>query len=291
MSLSLKQEKTNIRERYTRSYISNAVFYIPFAYYYAVRLGTVPKLLSWMLLYLMPTAFYSAWGYNGSWSLWTANYLLVLLAVFSLYEFGYIYNDTRAIRNEELPAIRLYRRNFLHFDRWHGVILGVRILVSAAALSALYYLNANNERFWFVAASILLMCLCFSIYNCWRNKYNVWFYPILVCSRYIPFLLLYELSWLPYLLLFLSFPLLNALERFSMPRHRWPGMRRLIPDEQSKTRFRVVYYMLTLIFTATALYGSGLSLGLVLPFGILFVYRLALLVWVRRHTPENYLNG
>ena len=267
------------------------MFYIPFAYYYTVRLGTIPKLLSWLLLYLMPTAFYSAWTYCGSWSLWTANYLLILLATFSLYEFGYIYNDTRAIRHEELPAIRLYRRNFLHFDRWHVLILSARIVYAAAALGVLYHLNANNERFLLVVASILLMCLLFGIYNRWRNKYNVWFYPFLVCSRYIPFLLLYELGWLPYLLLFLSFPLVNALERFSMPRHRWPLMRRLIPDEQSKTRFRVVYYTLILIFTATALYGSGLSLTGVIPIGILFVYRLALLGWVRRHSPENYLNG
>ena len=69
----MTQDETNIRERYTRSYISNAVFYIPFAYYYAVRLGTVPKLLSWLLLYLMPTAFYSAWGYSGAGSLFAAN--------------------------------------------------------------------------------------------------------------------------------------------------------------------------------------------------------------------------
>jgi len=287
----LKQDETNIRERYTRSQISSAVFYIPFAYYYTVRLGTVPKLLSWVLLYLIPAAFYSAWTYCGSWTLWTANYLLVLLATFSLYEFGYIYNDTRAIRYEELPAIRLYRRNFLHYDRWHILILSVRVLYSVIALSALYCLNAGNERVWYVVAGIGLMCLFFDIYNRWRNRYNVWFYPLLVCSRYAPFMLLYETGWLPYLLLFLSFPLVNALERFSMPRYRWPLMRRLIPDEQSKTRFRVVYYSLTLIFTATALYGSGLSLKGVIPIGILFVYRLALLGWVRRHTPENYLNG
>ena len=285
------QDETNIRERYTRSYISNAVFYIPFAYYYAVRLGTVPKLLSWLLLYLMPTAFYSAWGYSGAWSLFAANYLLILLATFSLYEFGYIYNDTRAIRYEEFPAIRLYRRNFLHFERWHVLILGLRALYAAAALYALYMLNADNERCWYVVAAIVAMCLFFGIYNRWRNKYNVWFYPLLVCSRYVPFLLLYETGWLPYLMLFLAFPCVNALERFSMPRYRWPIMRRFIPDEASKTRFRVVYYLLTLILTTTALYGGGQSLWLVFPIGILFVYRLALLVWVRRHTPENYLNG
>ena len=291
MSVLLKQEETNIRAKYTRAHIPNAVFFIPFGYYYTVRLGTISKLLSWALIYIMPTAFYSAVGYNGSWILFAINYLLVLIAAFSLYEYGYIINDTCSIRREEQPAIRLYDYNFAFFARWKSLILATRLFYAIIATSILYLLNADNSHIIMVVFSLAFMCLCFAIYNYWRNRYNVWFYPILVCSRFLPFMLIYDFHWPPCLLLFLSFPLLNALERFSMPRYRWPWMRKLIPDEQSKTLFRVLYYTIVLAVLISALFISGLSLILLTPIFLLFLYRLILLFWLRKHHPKNYLNG
>ena len=285
----MTQEETNIRTRYTRPYISNAVFYIPFSYYYVVRLGTVPKLLSWMMIYWMPTAFYSAIGYTGSWGLFVLNYFLILFATFSLYECGYIYNDTIAIHHEEQPAIRLYAHNFDHFARRHSLILGCRLSYSIAALTALYILNGFTA--WRVAAAVGVMCLCFAIYNRCRGRNNVWLYPLLVCSRYIPFMLLYEQTGLTYLLLFLSFPLLNALERFSMPRYRWPFMRRLIPNEPAKTHFRVAYYALVLIIGCPIHYAIQQPLWLLSPILILGIYRCGLALLVRKHSLTNYLNG
>lgn len=287
----MKPTETNIRTKYARPYIPNAVFYIPFAYYYAVRLGTIPKLLSWALIYLMPTAFYSAVGYNGSWGLFALNYFLILLATFSLYEYGYIYNDTMAIRREKEPAIRLYEENFAHFARWHQWIVFVRLFISIAALGVLFMLNNSNPHVQRVFAAVAVTGLFFAIYNQWRSRTNVWFYPLLVCSRYAPFMVLYDGSWTAYILLLVSFPLLNALERFSMPKYRWPLMRSLIPEESAKTRFRVYYYALTLVLATAFLYSRNESLLLLTPIFILFLYRLCLLFWLRTHKPTNYLNG
>lgn len=243
-----------------------------------------------MLLYLMPTAFYSAVSYSGSWSTFAINYLLILIATFSLYELGYIYNDTRSIHHEQQPAIRLYEYNFAHFERWRAAIIGMRILYSLCALGMLYGLN-GTARCGYVALSIAVMALCFAIYNRWRNRYNVWFYPFLVCSRYVPFLLLYDTGWMTYILLFVSFPLLNAIERFSMPRYRWPLMRTLIPTEESKTLFRAIYYIVVLLFTCFFIHAKGYNYILLTPILILCLYRWALVLWLKKHQPENYLNG
>ena len=286
----MKQAETNIRLKYARPYIPNAVFYIPFAYYYAVRLGTLPKLFSWMLIYLMPTAFYSAVGYTGSWPLFALNYGLILLAVFSIYECGYIANDTLSIRHEQRPTIRLYEYNFAHFERHKASIFASRIGYSLLALLALYALN-GYETTLRTAFSILVMTLLFGIYNCWRSRYNVWLYPFLVCSRYIPFMLLVPHPWEVWLLLFLSFPLLNALERFSMPRYRWPLMRKLIPSENSKTLFRAIYYGVVLLLTFLLVQAKGYTYILLVPIIILCLYRVALVFWLKKHKPENYLNG
>lgn len=287
----MKQAETNIRPRYARPYIPNAVFYLPFGYYYAVRLGTLPKLLSWMLIYLMPTAFYSAIGYTGSWGLFALNYGLILLAVFSLYELGYIVNDTIAIRRESQPAIRLYDYNFAHFERHKETIFCVRLLYTVLSMTILDLLNGGLGTNYTVGFSITLMFGLFALYNRWRSRYNVWLYPFLVCSRYIPFMLLTPHPWEVWLLLFLSFPLLNALERFSMPRYRWPLMKRLIPTEESKTLFRAAYYcLLSLIATPIFIWAERPLMWLT-PIYILCIYRIALAWYLRTHTPENYLNG
>lgn len=287
----MTQEEPNIRPRYTRSSISNALFYIPFGYYYVVRLGTMPKLLSWVLIYIMPTAFYSAFGFHGSPCLFAINYLLILIATFSVYEYGYIYNDTVSIRHEQQPALRLYESNLKHFEHWKPCISGIRLLYTVTALSLLLALNENIIRLCLVVLSIAVMCLLFAIYNRWRNKYNVWLYPLLVFSRYIPFMLLYDHDGLTYLLLFLSFPLLNALERFSMPRYRWPLMSELIPNESSKTRFRIWYYAIISMTTIPTFVITKQSLILLLPIVVLLLYRLILALWLRSHHPDNYLNG
>jgi hypothetical protein len=286
----LKQEETNIRPRYAQSHIPNTVFYIPFGYYYAVRLGTIPKLLSWLLIYVMPTAFYAAIGYSGAPALFACNYLLILIATFSLYECGYIVNDTISIRHEEQPAIRLYDYNFVYFECHKALIFGTRIGYSLLALLAIYALNGCGTAPR-IALSILIMALLFCIYNRWRSRYNVWLYPFLVCSRYVPFMLLSPHPWEVWLLLFLSFPLLNALERFSMPRYRWPLMKKLIPTEESKTLFRVAYYCLLSLIATSFFLLKGESLLWLTPIYILCAYRIVLTIYLRTHKPENYLNG
>ena len=243
-----------------------------------------------MLIYLMPTAFYSAMGYSGSWPLFALNYGLILLAVFSIYECGYIANDTLSIRHEEQPSIRLYANNFEHFERHKALIFASRIGYSLLALLALYALN-GYETTLRTAFSILVMAFLFGFYNRWRSRYNVWLYPFLVCSRYIPFMLLVPHPWEVWLLLFLSFPLLNALERFSMPRYRWPLMRKLIPSENSKTLFRAVYYSVVLLLTFLLVQAKGYTYILLVPIMILCLYRVALVFWLKKHNPENYLNG
>jgi len=287
----LTQAGTNIRYKYARAHISNVVFYIPFFYYYVVRLGTFPKLLSWMLIYILPTAFYSAAGYDGTTAHFATNYILILIATFSLYELGYIFNDTVSIRYEEQPSVRLYEHNFRHFSQRKGWIIGIRIFISLCSLFMLFAYNAYTPNIWLVALSIAVMCGLFAVYNTWRSHNNVWLYPLLVFSRYIPFMLIYQHDWLSYLLLFLSFPFLNALERFSMPRYRWKLMRKCIPDEGSKTLFRVIYYFVVLLVLVPAVYFNGLPWTLLIPFFLLGTYRLGVFFLLKYHKPANYLNG
>ena len=122
------------------------------------------------------------------------------------------------------------------------------------------------------------MCALFAIYNRWRNRYNVFLYGWLVFSRYLPFMSLGEHDLSAYMLLFVSYPLLIGLERFSMPAYRWPLMRRLIPDEPSKARFRVAYYLIVLLIAAPCCYCAAVPLYQLTPIAVLALYRIMRLV-------------
>lgn len=263
----MRQEERNIK----------AAFYIPFGYLYCVRLRSIAKLLSWLLLYLLPTAFYAAVDYSGPWGLFALQYLLVLMATFTLYEAGYILNDTMAIRREEKPSMRLKEQEMAYFFAHQWAILGTRLFIAVACLCTLYFVHPISYIVH-CTLSIILMCILFALYNRWRNRYNVFLYIWLVFSRYIPFMLLDEHGWMVYLLLFLSYPLLIGLERFSMPSYRWPIARTLIPNERSKARFRALYYIVLLMALVPLMYYMNQPFWWLSPIAVLAVYRI--LRWI-----------
>ncbi len=251
-----------------------AAFYIPFGYLYCVRLRSVAKLLSWLLLYILPTAFYAAVGYSCSWALFVLQYTLVLLATFTLYEAGYIINDTIATRHEKEPSLRLNDNEAAYFYAHQWTILCTRIAISILCLAALSFTTPILS----VSLSLTAMCILFALYNHWRNKYNVFLYMWLVFSRYIPFMLLCSHSTIIYILLFVSYPLLIGLERFSMPSYRWPLFRTIIPDEQSKARFRVIYYIILLLALVPYFCFANLPIIYLTLIAILAIYRILRLI-------------
>ena len=298
-STNTGRQKT-IRTSYASATINNRVFYIPLAYLMRVRLGTVGKALSWALIYLFPTLYYSYFLASPCTELgmFIVNYLLILFSAFGIYEMGYIYNDTIAILSEPNPTIRLYSSNFQYFSTHKRQIFAVRSTITLACLLALAAVNRLSEEILLTICAILLIAPLFLSYNICRSKLNVWLYPVLVFSRYWVFLLPYyqepEFS-LVVLMLFISFPLLNAIERFSMPRHRFPIVRRLIPDEKSKTRIRVVYYAVVVLISLVVEYSVGPQwstwLRYMTPVILMLCYRLAIALLTHFVTPKNYLNG
>ena len=259
----MKQEERNI----------SAAFYIPFAYLYSVRLRSITKLLSWLLLYILPTAFYSSMGYTGdAWS-FALQYTLVLIATFTLYETGYIFNDTLAIRREEHPSLRLTEDQTAYFFAHRWTILATRLFIAAACLGILSTVH-HTSYIVHLSLSLVIMLVLFALYNRWRNRYNVFLYVWLVFSRFVPFMCLAEHGAFDYMLLFVSYPMLIGMERFSMPSYRWGLMGKLIPDEPSKARFRAAYYCLALVILVPYCLCSGRTLYPLTPIAILAVYRI-----------------
>lgn len=271
----------------------HTIFYCPFAYYYRIRLQTPAKLLSWCLIYPVVCAYFAAVAQSAITLTGALEFMLNLLAIFSLYELGYILNDTYATRRESSPTLRLSLDQQQYVYTHIRTIVGTRLGIALVCMLTLFA-GHYTEPLWILT----LLCICailpiFLVYNAWRSHYNAWLYPILVCSRYIPLLLPYlchENARLM-LLLILTFPVVNGLERFSMPRYRYPLMRHLIPNEPAKTTFRATYYILLAIVLSAIYAYNALPLIELLPIYVMTLYRIALLVLTRHHTPQRYLQG
>lgn len=264
---------------------------MPLVYFYKVRLHTMGKLLSWVLLYPALVFAYVVLA-NGAftWSL-LGTFAVQVLGIFSLYEFGYIHNDSVAVQHEDCPTLRLSDQESVFCLRHLRSILCSRILLALVCQAILIGLHPNDRMWWIAGALSMLVLPVFLIYNNWRSRSNVLWYAVLICARYVPFLI-------PYLhaenvrllgLLLISYPLIIAIERLSIRRYRYPIIRCIIRQEEDKTWFRVVYYMLVSVLLSATYYIHELPYVELIPIYTLTIYRLFILVLTRIYIPKHYL--
>ncbi len=256
-------------------------FFIPFHYLFTTRLqNSILHLLSWLFIFAFPTFYYGLLPFDGALQDELAIFTIYFIAVVNIYEWGYIQNDTLATLHEEDPTRRL-SSEVLDFAIRNTFIISLwRISITAFIL---YMMKPNDYFFW----SVVLIPFLFAGYNRWRGTMNVFLYPLLVASRFVPFMLLtYPLvDCVGIVLLLFIYPVEIGLERFSMPRYRFEFMRRFIPNEELKPRFRVAYYtVITLVLLALVSIGY-LEVVYVVPYCVFILYRVIL--WYICHKRQH----
>jgi len=224
-----------------------SIFYIPTAYLHRIRLcRNTGKIISWWGLLMVPTLGYSLLLQQTiHWTtIWS--YALLAIAVVTYYELGYIFNDTYTTKRELQPTIRLSERQSAYFYRHMSSIVAIRLVWVFGLLCTYGILNSWSGNSILTIFGVLLLIPIFSLYNHLRNLPAVLFYPVLVGWRYVVFLLPVwgnDYWWIVATLLLLSYPIEIGIERYSMPQHRYGWMATIIPDEQSKQKFRAYYYL------------------------------------------------
>lgn len=293
-------------------------------------------ILYWILAggcYMIYNAFNN---YNASNNLGTCNVqfhysiifiLSVLLFTFShyyIYELGYILNDINAVKKDKV-SLRLtttqasaIQKNIrlIYITHFIPLILSL-IILSISPIFRLFILKH------YISASLLsLIChTCFCIYNNTKYNYRIIIYPILQILKYTtPLVLLlsikplvlsynfilYETTFDSYIsiifiLMIIIYPLEISIERFSMPTKRYKIIKKIIPDEESKKKFRVIYYFIislitTIIYTAITINNIGIKqVGIIhyitniiltlLPLYLFLLYRL--LIKASKTKPSN----
>jgi hypothetical protein len=198
-------------------YIMNKCFYIPFLYNYYTRLKSIDKLVSWIIIYILPVLYFSIYLQSGNAGI--HDFVLALLYIvllYTLYEIGYIENDTETIKNENNPTIRLNKQLMSFYEGNKYTIYSIRIIFGFI-LSVLIYVLSNNRHSVIALILAWALLLVFYIYNKIRNIANLYLQILLVAFRYssCQFLFFDNFNWTVFFLSVFAFPVLSFVERAS----------------------------------------------------------------------------
>lgn len=245
------------------------IFYLPFAYFFGTRVITGTARVSWCMIYFVPLLLVLV-CFSPSLDLAVIIQLFfAAVCTYTIYELGYIENDTVTIRDEALPTLRLGALQLEYVSDYWVVILLVRLLTAGLLLSYL----SSAEGFVPYLLSLISLCVVFPLYNRQRGPINAWLHPLLVTARFCGplMLLLPELSVFLYSLL--VFPVLNVLERAREPRYGFKGLEKVWFTNGQSGRWG--YYLFVLAGWLLLCVTQDLPLLTALPLFYMFLYRLS----------------
>ena len=255
---------------------TNLLFWIPMQYNFSIRLkNNLPKIISWLFINLFPTSYYALIGSENITPKTIITLIIYTISFFYLYEFGYIQNDLISTKKEKNPTERLSPSQKKYASENYNLIKYCRILIFI--ISALIILFLDPTQNTIIAISISFICfILFQIYNNWRSHYNAFLYFWLVACRFIPFIFIINNNSsqliLHTILILLIYPLEIGIERFSMPKYRYPIISQVIPSEKSKNIFRFIYYF---VITTILIFTIGFNYT-IFPFFLFLIYRFIL---------------
>ncbi|MDK9728571.1 hypothetical protein KI701_10240 [Vibrio sp. D415a] len=215
-------------------------FYTPFLYSIHTRFKSIEKLVSWVLIYIVPVLLLILMP-NGFESELVFLSFIYLTGVYAAYEMGYIWNDAETIKNEKKPTLRLSREELRFYEESKYSIYFGRILLITVLGGGIYFFNKEISMYYL--ANIVIILALYAVYNNVRSLANLPLHFMLVLSRYVlPIIVLSQASWASAAWLILVFPLINLIERCSEKRFNLEFFSKFYLA--NKGRGRYVYYFI-----------------------------------------------
>lgn len=185
--------------------------YIPFVYTFRSRLVRLSEKISWFIVYpllvAVPCYFEAALPIDSYLNV----FFLSLVAWQSIYEIGYLYNDSLTIRNESDPTLRFSREILESISARIPKAVFVRLVVTILILYWLWQHYGASVSVGLFAIAICLSQGAFFLHNKLRSRMNILSYALLSATKYLAF---------PLLVFGLSRPMLLAfyIVIFTLPR-------------------------------------------------------------------------
>lgn len=229
--------------------VMNILFFIPFLYLIKTRLKTKPKIISWIIIYIIPQVilFFLLNLNNIENSL--IIFLLSIALVYNLYETGYIYNDTETIKKEKKPTLRLTNSNLNFYQKNKLTIYIWRFTSSITITFLIATLSPYNDNLIYVMFFWLIIPI-FGIYNSIRNNFNLPLHFLLVTVRYsAPLFFILRQEYI-IIVFVISYSLLNLIERMREKRFNLTLINESSFFAKTNT-LRVCYYVFILLSIST----------------------------------------
>ena len=206
------------------------IFYLPFTYFYFTRLKTPSKGFGWFFSYVIPIVI----GTNCISVDQLSLVIILIVAIYTVYEYGYIYNDSFTIKKETNPTLRLENDQIQYARQNITKILVLR------SFSSIFLHCIISLQYSIIPILILIV---YYLYNSCRSRLNLLLHFFLVTLRFCSIFLITS-GFVPFLFSILLFPSLNLVERMSESRFSFGGF---IKRRSNIIEYRVYYYSLLVI--------------------------------------------
>jgi hypothetical protein len=213
---------------------------------------------------------------------------LGVMALYNIYEIGYIQNDTETVKNESNPGIRLSEENFVYYELHKTHIYFWRLLLSII-LAIPFFLLLNFKSFIFFESSLVMILLLYQCYNRIRNRTLMATYFILISLRYIgPLMIISEhISYQTILCVLMVNPIIKTIS-FKSTKPANETMHNLIFrkyiiqfNPQRLTGYRAAAYTIELMVAFILYFNEIFSIKYVFPVLYMFIYRSLIYFAVR----------
>lgn len=160
-----------------REILRRTFFYVPFLYTINTREKGIKGIVSYItklpLMWLLLTVFDERFD--------AVRFLSAFFHFYSLYEFGYIYNDCETIKKEIAPTLRVSKEDLEYYNDNKGYIYSFRCIVTVLLFYTLVLIGIKYE----ILAFTLLIPPVFFVYNSLRSKVNLYIHIILMMLKHL----------------------------------------------------------------------------------------------------------
>lgn len=278
------------KAKFAISYIPNYTFYIPFTYFGMVRMGTLSKIIGFIIYYILPTSYYFLYCYGLNLE-GVLTYCISLFLFFNLYEIGYIGNDTEAIKHEIHPSLRLYDYNLRHYSKYKLLIYIIRVIISMFLSLLLFRISHNSIGSFVFIVFCFWELLVFFAYNTIRNNWSLLTFIFLQTLKFVIYVFYFypNIDSLVIIMLVLIYPVPNVIERLSYKRYGLTFFSEFLPTKSYFTKFRAWYFgICSIVFIVLNILDllPFISYAVFLPIAL---FRITLFFILKKYTFKNYL--
>ena len=222
------------------------IFYMPGCYTLFKRMTTSNKRQGLLCYHIVPILYLYFLGH--SWSIVSLlSCCLFVIAFYSQYEIGYIYNDTETIKLEYSPSERLDEGEIQYYEG-HKTGIYLNHILSFVVGFALLWLLGEQEEFLIYSFCVMIAEISIFLgYNNVRGKKSLPLFFLLELFKYLPFVWLFHANHIvaEIIIISLIYAVPNTIERLSFKRYGITWMNKLLPTKNSFSKFRVIFYFVT----------------------------------------------